>query len=256
MVISVSRPTIGRRTSALVRLTALVVVASSCAPAPDRAGASAAGQQADYEEARRRMVAEQIEARGVGDPAVLEAMRSVPRHEFVVPDYRDFAYADRPLPIGLGQTISQPYIVALMTELMGPEPGDRVLEVGTGSGYQAAVAAAIVEHVYSIELLPELAATAADRLERLGVANVDVRAGDGYLGWPEHAPFDGILVTAGADHVPPPLVEQLAPGARMIIPVGDGDGGQVLQVVEKRPDGGVDVRNVTPVRFVPLLRGN
>jgi protein-L-isoaspartate(D-aspartate) O-methyltransferase len=143
-----------------------------------------------------------------------------------------------------------------MTELIDPEPGDRVLEVGTGSGYQAAVAAEIVERVYSIELLPELAASATERLARLGVTNVEVRAGDGYLGWPEHAPFDGILVTAGADHVPPPLVEQLAPGARMVIPVDDTRGGQVLQVVEKLPDGRIDVRNVTPVRFVPLLRAN
>jgi protein-L-isoaspartate(D-aspartate) O-methyltransferase len=256
MVRSASLRAIGRRTSAPGLLTPLLILGSACAPAPDRTGASAGGQQADYDEARRRMVAEQIEARGVADPAVLEAMRSVPRHEFVVPDYRDFAYADRPLPIGLGQTISQPYIVALMTELIEPEPGDRVLEVGTGSGYQAAVAAAIVEHVYSIELLPELATTAADRLARLGVANVDVRAGDGYLGWPEHAPFDGILVTAGADHVPPPLVEQLATGARMIIPVDAADGGQVLQVVEKLADGSVEVRDVALVRFVPLLRGN
>ncbi len=202
------------------------------------------------------MVAEQIEARGVRDSAVLSALRSVPRHEFVPPQYRSLAYADRPLPIGLGQTISQPYIVALMTELLDPEPTDRILEVGTGSGYQAAVAARVVEQVYSIELLPELARTAAERLERLGITNVEVRAGDGYLGWPDHAPFDGILVTAGADHVPPPLVEQLAPGARMVIPVGTSDADQVLQVVEKRPDGSVQVRDVVPVRFVPLLRGN
>jgi protein-L-isoaspartate(D-aspartate) O-methyltransferase len=202
------------------------------------------------------MVREQIEARGVSDSRVLDAMHAVPRHEFVLPEHRSLAYADRPLPIGLGQTISQPYVVALMTALLEPEPGDRVLEVGTGSGYQAAVAARLVEQVYSIELLPELAASAAERLERLGVTNVEVRAGDGYLGWPERAPFDGILVTAGADHVPQPLVEQLATGAHMVIPVGDGGGDQVLQVVTKREDGGVDVRDVAPVRFVPLLRGN
>jgi len=224
-----------------------------------RDGVAATGtirQVTDFPEARRRMVSEQIEARGVSDPAVLEAMSRVPRHEFVTPEYRALAYADRPLPIGLGQTISQPYIVALMTELLQPEPGDRVLEVGTGSGYQAAVAASVVARLYSIELLPELARSAAGRLARLGVSNVDVRAGDGYLGWPEHAPFDGILVTAGADHVPQPLVDQLAVGARMVIPVGEAGSTQVLQVIEKLPGGGVEVRDVAAVRFVPLLRGN
>jgi protein-L-isoaspartate(D-aspartate) O-methyltransferase len=256
MMISAEWATVGRGLWALSLGAALLAAAPSCAPTPDRAGASSGGQQADDEEARHRMVDEQIEARGVSDPRVLEAMRRVPRHEFVLPMYRGLAHEDRPLPIGLGQTISQPYIVGLMTELIDPEPGDRVLEVGTGSGYQAAVAARLVEQVYSIELLPELAASAAERLARLGVTNVEVRAGDGYLGWPEHAPFDGILVTAGADHVPPPLVEQLAPGARMVIPVDDTRGGQVLQVVEKLPDGRIDVRNVTPVRFVPLLRAN
>ena len=244
--------------SALVRTLAatLVLALPGCAPSPDDGTAGASAQQADCEATRGRMVREQIEARGVSDPVVLEAMRSVPRHEFVPAQYWDLAYADRPLPIGLGQTISQPYIVALMTELLEPEPADRILEVGTGSGYQAAVAAHIVDRVYSIELLPELAASAADRLERLAITNVEVRAGDGYLGWPEHAPFDGILVTAGAEHVPPPLVEQLAPGARMIIPVDASPEGQVLQVIEKRADGSIDVQEVAPVRFVPLLRGN
>lgn len=235
---------------------ALVLALPACAPSPEREGTGASRQVADDGQARAGMVREQIEARGVTDPAVLQAMRAVPRHEFVPAEYWDLAYADRPLPIGLGQTISQPYIVALMTELMGPESGDRILEVGTGSGYQAAVAARVAEQVYSIELLPELAASAAERLARLGVTNVEVRAGDGYLGWPEQAPFDGILVTAGAEHVPPPLVEQLAPGARMIIPVDAGPEGQVLQVIEKRADGSIDVQEVAPVRFVPLLRGN
>ncbi|HUF76222.1 MAG TPA: protein-L-isoaspartate(D-aspartate) O-methyltransferase [Longimicrobiales bacterium] len=235
---------------------ALLLCISSCAPSPEREGTGASRQSADYGQARARMVREQIEARGVSDPAVLQAMRAVPRHEFVPAEYWDLAYADRPLPIGLGQTISQPYIVALMTDLLGAEAGDRILEVGTGSGYQAAVAGRVVEQVYSIELLPELAASAAERLVRLGVTNVEVRAGDGYLGWPEQAPFDGILVTAGAEHVPPPLVEQLAPGARMIIPVDVGPEGQVLQVIEKRADGSIDVLEVAAVRFVPLLRGN
>jgi protein-L-isoaspartate(D-aspartate) O-methyltransferase len=178
----------------------------------------------------------------------------VRRHEFVPPELRRFAYEDRPLPIGLGQTISQPYMVGLMTELLEPEQGDRILEVGTGSGYQAAVLSGLVEEVYSIELLPELAEAAADRLERLGYDNVSVRAGDGYLGWPDEAPFDGIVVTAGADHVPLPLVEQLRPGARMVIPVGDPLTSQVLKIVEKRADGSTVETDVVPVRFVPLLR--
>jgi protein-L-isoaspartate(D-aspartate) O-methyltransferase len=200
------------------------------------------------------MVARQIEARGVTHEGVLRAMREVPRHEFVPSEHADLAYDDRPLPIGHQQTISQPYVVALMTELIAPEPGDRVLEVGTGSGYQAAVASEVVAEVYSIELISELATSAAERLQRLGYDNVQVRAGDGYLGWPEHAPFDGILVTAGADHVPQPLIDQLAVGGRMVIPVGDRPGEQVLRVLEKRPDGTTGSRDVVPVRFVPLLR--
>lgn len=217
-------------------------------------GLPAHAQEPDYEAQRRLMVEQQIAARGIEDARVLEAMSRVPRHEFVPAEMRTFAYTDRPLPIGLEQTISQPYVVALMTELLEAEPGDRILEVGTGSGYQAAVAAELVAEVYSIEIKPELARSAAATLERLGVDNVVVMAGDGYLGWPEHAPFDGILVTAGADHVPPPLVEQLRPGAKMIIPVGDVSTYQVLQVVRKRADGGTDVEEVIPVRFVPLLR--
>jgi protein-L-isoaspartate(D-aspartate) O-methyltransferase len=200
------------------------------------------------------MVEEQIEARGVTDSRVLEAMLRVPRHEYVPERYRAFAYNDNPLPIEFGQTISQPYIVALMTELVQPEPGDRILEIGMGTGYQAAVAAELVSEVYSIEIIPELARSAADRLERLGVSNVVVRAGDGYLGWPEHGPFDGILVTAGAEHIPEPLVEQLKPGARMIIPVGDSLSVQILRVVEKLPGGGVEITDDIAVRFVPFRR--
>jgi protein-L-isoaspartate(D-aspartate) O-methyltransferase len=233
----------------------LLVLAAACGSPPGQASAgSGAVQELDYARAREEMVARQIEARGVTDEGVLRAMREVPRHEFVLDEYRRLAYDDRPLPIGYQQTISQPYIVAVMTELIAPEPGDRILEVGTGSGYQAAVAAELVAEVYSIELIPELAASAAERLRRLGADNVYVRAGDGYLGWPEHAPFDGILVTAGADHVPEPLIEQLAVGGRMVIPVGDVQAGQVLRLLEKRPDGTIDSRDVVPVRFVPLLR--
>jgi len=181
-------------------------------------------------------------------------MQRVPRHEYVPAEYRAQAYSDRPLPIGLAQTISQPYIVALMTELIEPEPGDRILEIGTGSGYQAAVVAELVSAVYSIEIVPELARSAADRLDRLGVSNVYLRTGDGYVGWPEQGPFDGILVTAGAEHIPEPLVEQLKPGARMVIPVGDQSSVQILKVIEKLPGGDVEIRDVIPVRFVPLRR--
>ncbi|GMR14328.1 MAG: hypothetical protein BMS9Abin29_2577 [Gemmatimonadota bacterium] len=237
-------------------LAIAVALSASCGPTPPgQASASTPSrQQIDFPRARRRMVEEQIEARGVSDSRVLEAMRRVPRHEYVPAEYRPDAYSDRPLPIGLGQTISQPYIVALMTELVQPEPGDRLLEIGTGSGYQAAVAAELVSEVYSIEIIPELARSAAERLERLGLSNVFVRAGDGYLGWPEQSPFDGILVTAGAEHIPQPLVEQLKPGARMIIPVGDQSTFQILKVVEKLPGGEVEIRDIIPVRFVPFRR--
>ena len=202
---------------------------------------------------RERMVRTQIEERGVEDAGVLRAMRAVPRHLFVPERHRDAAYADQPLPIGLGQTISQPYIVALMTELLGIEPGDRVLEVGTGSGYQAAVASQLADSVFTIEILEELAAAAADRLGRLGYRNVVARQGDGYFGWADHAPFDGILVTAAAGHVPPPLVAQLAPGGRMVIPVGGVFQVQHLVLVEKTAGGQVRTRNVLPVSFVPLV---
>jgi protein-L-isoaspartate(D-aspartate) O-methyltransferase len=200
------------------------------------------------------MVEEQISARGVRNERVLGAMNRVERHEFVSDGMQHSSYEDTPLPIGEGQTISQPYIVALMTELADPQPEHRVLEVGTGSGYQAAVLAELVAQVYTIELLPKLAESATERLRRLGYADrVHVRAGDGYLGWPDAAPFDSILVTCGADHVPEPLFEQLKPGARMIIPVGPR-AAQKLLVVEKDSDGKRSSRDVIPVRFVPLRR--
>jgi protein-L-isoaspartate(D-aspartate) O-methyltransferase len=207
-----------------------------------------------YQADRERMVDQQIAARGVRNSAVLDAMRTVPRHEFVPEQLRQSAYADSPLPIGLAQTISQPYIVALMTELVDPKREHRILEVGTGSGYQAAVISRIVKEVYSIEIIPQLAQTAAQRLLRLGYGNVMVREGDGYQGWPEHAPFDGILVTAGATDIPQPLIDQLKPGGRMVIPVGLTTGSQILKVIEKRPNGSIQTREVIPVRFVPLRR--
>ena len=185
---------------------------------------------------------------------VMNAMGTVPRDEFVLPAYRHLAYRNTPLPIEAGQTISQPLIVALMTELLEPQPTDVILEVGTGSGYQAAVLAELTQHVYSIEIVEELATSAAQTLQRLNYDNVTVRAGDGYAGWPEHAPFDAILVTAAPEQVPEPLVEQLAVGGRMVVPVGARDGIQTLRLLTKEPDGSVRTDSVIPVRFVPLTR--
>lgn len=185
-------------------------------------------------------------------PEVMAAMGRAMRHEFVPDRLRDIAYADRPLPIGHGQTISQPYIVALMTHLLRIEPGDVVLEVGTGSGYQAAILAELDVRVRTIEIIPELHEEATKRLVRLGYGNVETRAGDGYYGWPDAAPFDGIVVTAAAGHVPPPLVQQLNPGGRMVIPVGDRFSVQHLVLVQKETDGRVFTRQLLPVRFVPL----
>ena len=188
-------------------------------------------------------------------PAVLQALARVPRHEFVPAAQVPYAYENRPLPIGHRQTISQPYIVALMTDLLDLRPGAVVLEVGTGSGYQAAVLAELAERVYSIEIVEPLAREARARLDRLGYEKVITRVGDGYAGWPEHGPFDGILVTAAPDHVPPALLEQLKPGARLVIPVGEGADAQSLKVFEKAADGSLRHRDVLPVRFVPLTRG-
>jgi protein-L-isoaspartate(D-aspartate) O-methyltransferase len=184
---------------------------------------------------------------------VMAAMGRVPRHEFVPLDLRQHAYENRPLPIGLGQTISQPYIVALMTDLLGCGPGDTVLEVGTGSGYQAAVLAELVDHVYTIEIVPELGEGARETLERLGYRNVTVRVGDGYQGWPEHAPYDGIIVTAAASHIPQPLIEQLKPGGRLVIPVGLPYSYQELMLVTKDQQGNTHSKSVLGVAFVPLI---
>lgn len=202
--------------------------------------------------ARLALVETTIWRRGVRERAVLRAMLAVPRHEFVPDAYQGQAYADHPLPIGYGQTISQPYIVALMTDLLDLEPGHKVLEIGTGSGYQAAVLAEITDRVFSLEIIPQLAASAAERLQRLGYAAVQVRAADGYLGWPEEAPFDRIIVTAAPDHIPPPLVSQLAEGGIMVIPVGPPGGYQSLWRLVKEEE--VTTEFVTGVRFVPLLR--
>jgi protein-L-isoaspartate(D-aspartate) O-methyltransferase len=199
------------------------------------------------------MLRDQIEARGVKDPRVLAALRRVPRHEFVPPDRRDQAYDDHPLPIGGEQTISQPYIVAIMTELAAVAPTARVLEVGTGSGYQAAILAELAAEVWTIEIVEPLARAAGERLQRLGYSNVTVRVGDGWRGWPERAPFDAIVVTAAPPEVPPALKEQVAVGGRLVIPVGQTGGGSAQDLmVFRRTAAGWESRVVEPVSFVPM----
>ncbi len=207
-----------------------------------------------FESAREKMVRTQIAARDVSDSATLRAMRTVQRHRFVPESWRDAAYDDRPLPIGYGQTISQPYIVAYMTELVKPQRGHRVLEIGTGSGYQAAVLAEIVDSVFTIEIITELAKPAADLLKSLGYGNAVVKNADGYYGWKEKGPFDAIVVTAAAEHIPPPLVEQLKDDGKMIIPVGTPFFVQTLTLVEKRGKD-ISTKSLIPVRFVPFTRG-
>ena len=237
-------------------LSLVLASLAACQP-PRQARDSAAAQvaadtAADPRAAERaRMVSEQLRGRGIRDRRVLAAMGRVPRHRFVPPAFQEWAYADQPLPIGLGQTISQPYIVAYMTEAAEVSADDRVLEVGTGSGYQAAVLAELAREVYTIEIVPELAARARLVIDSLGYRNVQARTGDGYRGWPERAPFDAIVVTAAPDHVPPALVEQLAVGARMVIPVGTED--QEMRVITRTATG-VSERRTLPVRFVPLVR--
>ncbi len=218
-------------------------------------GPHLATAQDEYAQARRRMVEEQIAARGITDTAVLRAMRTVPRHLFVPEGWRADSYGDYPLPIGEAQTISQPYVVAYMTEQLRIGPRSRVLEVGTGSGYQAAVLAEIAREVYTIEIVPELGRSAAVRLGELGYRDVRTRIGDGYAGWPDAAPFDAIIVTAAAEDVPAPLIAQLKPGGRMVLPLGPHDGDQDLVLVRKSADGrGIVTRVLLPVRFVPLTR--
>ncbi|NIA14756.1 MAG: protein-L-isoaspartate(D-aspartate) O-methyltransferase [Nitrospiraceae bacterium] len=222
--------------------------------------ADPAESQDPYQARRERMVEKDIAGSswgrtGVKDEAVLRAMRTVPRHKFVPQNLVRAAYADGPLPIGHGQTISQPYIVATMTELLKLDPEDVVLEIGTGSGYQAAVLAEIVKKVFTIEIVKTLGEQTQKRLEKLGYDKVEAKVGDGYFGWPEHAPYDAIIVTAAASHIPPPLIEQLKPGGRMVIPVGAPLQLQHLMLIEKRDDGTVVKRAIMAVRFVPLTGG-
>ena len=232
--------------------TAAALAVLQAAVAAQRAPSA---EEARFRARRLAMVERHIAGEGIKDSATLRAMREVPRHELVPAELRDEAYENHPLPIGFGQTISQPYIVGYMTEIVRPRPGMRVLEVGTGSGYQAAVLAATGAQVYSIEIFRALADTARARLERLGYRNVTVRHGDGHDGWPEAAPFDAILVTAAAGHIPPALPRQLRPGGRMVIPVGSVYGAQYLILVEKDAKGSLRTRSLLPVAFVPMLSG-
>ncbi|TVM17141.1 protein-L-isoaspartate O-methyltransferase [Oceanidesulfovibrio indonesiensis] len=236
----------------------IIVVFSCLCAAADAHGQEYAEQRAALVDAIRQDVSNTVE-HILGTPMetqVTEALKSVPRHEFVPDAQRNLAYLNQPLPIGYGQTISQPYVVALMTALLDPQPGDVVFELGTGSGYQAAVLAELVADVHTVEIVPPLAESATERLARLGYDNVQVAQGDGYYGKPQAAPFDGIVVTAAASHIPPPLVEQLKPGGRMIIPVGPAYQLQHLMLVEKDESGEVRTRSVLPVAFVPLTGGH
>jgi protein-L-isoaspartate(D-aspartate) O-methyltransferase len=233
----------------MIRALVLAPLLLAAAPAPDRTA---------ERELMVLTVANMAETAGLRsrriDPAVLRAMREVQRHLFVPEEALPSAYENRPLPIGHDQTISQPYIVALMTDLLEPRPGDTVLEVGTGSGYQAAILSRLVGRVHTIEIVAPLAAQATKRLRDLGYANVEVRSGDGYAGWPERAPFDRIIVTAGADHIPKPLLDQLRPGGRLVIPLGRKPDSLELTLVDKDSRGRVRKRALLPVRFVPLTR--
>jgi protein-L-isoaspartate(D-aspartate) O-methyltransferase len=234
--------------SAVVLVVALAVVLFSLVPTPR---AASWDEPKEMRQRRFDMVSRQIAARGIRDKDVLEAMRSVPRHLFVPQAMQERAYVDSPLPIDAGQTISQPYIVALMTELLDLEPQQRILEIGTGSGYQAAVLSTLVEEVFSIEIKEILHHQAAERLEELGYGNVRTRHGDGYFGWEEEAPFDGIMITASVDHVPPPLLEQLADGGKIVLPLGHPFSFQNLVVVTKEGED-YRLRQVTGVLFVPM----
>lgn len=210
--------------------------------------------QDNYRQKRLNMVENQVAARGINHKPTLEAMRNVERHKLVPGAQVHNAYDDRPLPIGHGQTISQPYIVGYMTEVIRPEPGMKILEIGTGSGYQAAVLAEIVDEVFTIEIVEALAKSAKTNLENLGYKNIEVKHADGYHGWEEHAPYDAIIVTAASEFIPPPLIKQLKEGGKMVIPVGAPFTPQHLMLVEKRKNGKIKTSNLLPVRFVPFTR--
>jgi len=243
-----------RRTNILVVVILGLAVLTGCPLAADVVEPSNEAQRAEMIQTIEMQIRAASSAIGRDhiDPRVLRVMGALPRHEFVPEDLRPASYADRPLPIGYGQTISQPLIVALMTDVLNVDQSSVVLEVGTGSGYQAAVVAELARQVYTIEIIPDLARSAADRLRRLGYTNVTVRVGDGYFGWPEVAPFDGIIVTAAAGHIPPPLLQQLKPDGRMVIPIGPPFGLQHLTVVRRGADGRITTRQLFPVQFVPL----
>ncbi len=242
--------TAGSRLRAVLLLTGMLFAAG--VHAMDERAVDAA-RAAMLEEIRSTVTrTEGYTGRSLLGERVVDAMARVPRHEFVPEQVRELAYANRPLPIGHGQTISQPFIVALMTEVADIGPGDRVLEIGTGSGYQAAVLATLAGHVYTIEIIPELGQRARETLLRLGYANVEVRIGDGWHGWPEQAPFDAIVVTAAPERIPPALLEQLLPGGRLVVPVGPRDRTQSLKVLRKSADGELVAEDVLPVGFVPL----
>lgn len=255
-------PILARPSLVLFLLVSAVRVASlgqeeagSSPPAAEapgaQAGAAPAAAQWERAEDRKRLVDGLVE-RGLKDPAVIAAMRKVPRHRFVPDAAASMAYVDSPLAIGYGQTISAPHMVAYMSELLALRPGSKVLEIGTGSGYQAAVLAELTDKVFSIEIVPELATISQDRLASLGYSSVRQKRADGYYGWNEEAPFDAMIVTAAADHIPPPLLQQLAPGGRMVIPVGGRGTVQTLLLVSKRMDGTIDRKAVASVLFVPM----
>ncbi len=247
-----ARDRAGRYALAPVVLAAVTACAGPPGADPRSVAGTAKAEDAAARTAERdRMVDTQIAARGIQNPAVLAAMRRVPRHRFVPPGQQAAAYDDTPLPIGEGQTISQPYIVAYMTEALEPQPTDRVLEIGTGSGYQAAVLAGLVKELYTIEIVPGLASRARAVLDALAYANIHTRVGDGYLGWPDAAPFDKIIVTAAPDDVPQALVDQLRVGGIMVVPVGRGD--QMMTIIRRTNDGIVR-RETIPVRFVPMIK--
>jgi protein-L-isoaspartate(D-aspartate) O-methyltransferase len=240
---SKNQPKPMRRSAELFALLVVLSLLPSCSEAQPPAGGDLTTQ-------RHAMVEQQMEARGISDPATLGAMRAVPRHEFLPLRLREEAYGDYPLPIGHGQTISQPYIVAFMTEAIRPQPGEKILEIGAGSGYQAAVLAQMGADVYTIEIVEPLAEMARQTLERLGYKNAHVKHGDGYRGWPEHAPFDAVIVTCAPDKIPPDLIAQLKDGGRMIIPVG---GGMEQELILLRKQGErIEKQSVLPVRFVPM----